>query len=56
MKNAIAEYLAEIGRRGGSATSPEKAAASRENGRRGGRPRKADRKPAKKKKAAQRAA
>jgi hypothetical protein len=41
----IAEALpirsaASIGRRGGSATSPAKAAAVRENGKKGGRPRK----------------
>src|SRR5215471_3497265 len=32
-------WMAEFGRRGGSATSPAKAAASRANGRKGGRPR-----------------
>jgi hypothetical protein len=37
-RNAL---MAELGRKGGSATTPTKAAASRENGRKGGRPRKA---------------
>jgi hypothetical protein len=33
-------WMAELGRRGGSATSPAKARAARRNGRKGGRPRK----------------
>ncbi len=40
MNPTIAKYLVEIGRRGGEASSPAKAAAARENGKRGGRPRK----------------
>lgn len=36
----IREYLSGLGRKGGVSTSPAKVAASRENGRRGGRPRK----------------
>ena len=43
-KDAVREYLAEIGRRGGliggKARTERKAATSRENGRKGGRPRK----------------
>lgn len=35
-----AAYLAKIGRVGGSATTPAKQAASRTNGRKGGRPKK----------------
>jgi hypothetical protein len=34
------QYLASIGRRGGAAKSDKKAAASRANGKKGGRPRK----------------
>ena len=37
---AVSKYLAKIGRRGGSASSEAKAAAVRENGKLGGRPRK----------------
>jgi len=37
----IKQYLAEIGRKGGLSQSEEKAAAARENGKKGGRPRKA---------------
>lgn len=40
-KSIISKYLAKIGRRGGKATSAAKAAAVRENGKLGGRPRKA---------------
>jgi hypothetical protein len=36
----IRRYLAEIGRKGGSVKSNAKAASSRENGKKGGRPRK----------------
>jgi hypothetical protein len=36
----IRQYLAEIGRKGGKAKSNRKAASSRENGKKGGRPRK----------------
>ena len=36
----IRQYLAEIGRKGGSVKSDAKAASSRENGKKGGRPRK----------------
>ena len=35
---AVHEYLARLGRKGGSSTSPAKAEAARANGRRGGRP------------------
>jgi len=37
---AVSRYLASIGRKGGSTTSTAKAAAARENGKKGGRPRK----------------
>jgi hypothetical protein len=37
---AIRQYLKQIGRKGGSATTKTKAAAARKNGRKGGRPRK----------------
>jgi len=40
MNNAVKKYLAEIGKKGGSATSAAKAAAARKNGKKGGRPRK----------------
>lgn len=36
------QYMSEIGRRGGSSTSPKKARSSADNGRLGGRPRKSD--------------
>jgi hypothetical protein len=36
----IRQYLAEIGRKGGSVTSKRKAKSSKENGKLGGRPRK----------------
>lgn len=36
----IKQYLAAIGRKGGESKSEAKAAASRENGKKGGRPRK----------------
>jgi hypothetical protein len=39
-KEIIRQYLAEIGRKGGSSKSEDKAKASRENGKKGGRPRK----------------
>jgi hypothetical protein len=39
VNNAIRQYLAKIGAKGGAMTSKEKAAASRENGKLGGRPR-----------------
>jgi hypothetical protein len=38
-------WMAELGRRGGAARSPAKAAAARRNGRRGGRPRKRSARP-----------
>lgn len=38
MKTSVSKYLAEIGRRGGSAKSDAKAAAAKANGKRGGRP------------------
>lgn len=37
---AVSKYLARIGKKGGSASSEAKAAAVRENGKLGGRPRK----------------
>jgi hypothetical protein len=40
MSDAVHDYLAAIGRRGGAATSEAKARASRANGKLGGRPRK----------------
>ncbi|MBX3244156.1 MAG: DUF2442 domain-containing protein [Acidobacteria bacterium] len=38
--SGLKEHLAEIGRKGGSAKTPAKRAASAENGKKGGRPRK----------------
>jgi hypothetical protein len=35
---AVAAYLAKIGKKGGAATTPAKQAASRRNGKKGGRP------------------
>ena len=43
MRKAIRQYLKQIGQRGGSVTSPEKARAARRNGKLGGRPRKVKR-------------
>jgi hypothetical protein len=40
MNTAVKKYLAEIGKKGGSAKSQAKAEASRKNGKQGGRPRK----------------
>jgi hypothetical protein len=40
MHRAILQYLKEIGSKGGSMTSLEKARAARRNGKLGGRPRK----------------
>ena len=40
MKNDVTKYLAAIGRRGGKSTSEAKRAAARENGRKGGKPKK----------------
>jgi hypothetical protein len=40
MNNAVKKYLAEIGKKGGSAKSKAKAEAARANGKKGGRPRK----------------
>lgn len=37
---SIAEYLKQIGFKGGSATSKAKTAAARKNGKKGGRPKK----------------
>lgn len=37
-RNFITEYLRRIGKRGGESTSDAKAAAARENGKKGGRP------------------
>jgi hypothetical protein len=39
-KSVVAEYMAEVGRRGGRVSSKAKAAAARANGAKGGRPRK----------------
>lgn len=36
--DAVSKYLSGIGRKGGESTSADKAAAARENGKRGGRP------------------
>jgi len=41
MKKEISDYLAKIGRKGGKAKSDAKVEASRENGKKGGRPKKA---------------
>jgi len=41
MYGQIHDYLAQLGRRGGSAKSKAKANASRQNGKLGGRPKKA---------------
>jgi len=38
LPKAVRRYLAQIGAKGGSASTPEKAAAVRENGKLGGRP------------------
>lgn len=38
MPDQVKKYLAAIGRRGGQAAGGNKAAAARENGKRGGRP------------------
>ena len=38
----VREYLASIGQKGGQATSEAKVEAARENGKKGGRPRKPD--------------
>jgi general stress protein YciG len=38
--NAVQKYLAEIGRKGGSASTPAKSEAARLNGKKGGRPKK----------------
>lgn len=43
MHKAIAQYLKQIGRKGGSVTSPAKARSARKNGKLGGRPRKVKR-------------
>ena len=43
MNKAIRQYLKQIGAKGGSVTSPEKAEAARRNGLKGGRPRKVKR-------------
>lgn len=40
LDKAIREYLASLGKKGGSSTSKAKAKAARENGKKGGRPRK----------------
>ncbi len=38
----VSDYMREIGKRGGSVKSERKAAASRANAKKGGRPKKAD--------------
>ena len=40
MSNAVKDYLAEIGRRGGKAKTAAKSAAVKANGKLGGRPKK----------------
>jgi len=40
LPKAVFEWLSKIGTKGGKVTSPAKAAAVRENGKHGGRPRK----------------
>lgn len=40
MNSAIRKYLAEIGAKGGAVASQAQKAAARENGKKGGRPRK----------------
>ena len=40
INTAVTRYLADIGRKGGLAKSDRKAAASRANGKKGGRPKK----------------
>jgi predicted butyrate kinase (DUF1464 family) len=45
MKSQITKYLATIGRKGGKAKTPAKAAAVRANGCKGGRPRKDSKRP-----------
>ena len=39
MNEEIRKFLSEIGKKGGSSRSPAKVAASRNNGKKGGRPR-----------------
>jgi len=39
-KAALAKYLAKLGKKGGESTSEAKQAASRTNGKKGGRPKK----------------
>ncbi len=38
MKDAVREYLASIGKKGGASKTPAKVVAARENGKLGGRP------------------
>jgi general stress protein YciG len=40
MNKRVQQYLSEIGKKGGEAKTPAKKRASRENGKKGGRPRK----------------
>jgi len=42
MNNEIKTYLSEIGKKGGSKKTDKKINAARENGKKGGRPRKTD--------------
>jgi hypothetical protein len=40
MNPTIRKYLSQLGKKGGATITPEKAAAARENGKLGGRPKK----------------
>jgi len=42
LNEIIKQYLSELGKKGGSKKSPRKAKASKQNGKKGGRPKKPD--------------